>query len=259
MKESQIKARLIELIQDEQVSTDAKDTKDVKDAKDAKDTKSTGPNGGAETPATTPAAGTAAANTTDAVSSAETAPATPTTPAPSDATGANSSKTASDGEDSQSGEPLILINVTNPKNNESDPSAPTIDIVYKSTYSICGVRDDEADPEEPIVLILTRYNEAAESYTEIADIDGETRWVVGSNGVFTRSVLLEEGENRFAIAACKASVIKAASTDGKVISADEVQVEKFTITYRSQNVAEKISEVFKELTIANILKEIDNS
>ena len=234
MKEAQIKARMIELIKNDAAAVNTEQVGSVGSAADG-------------------AATVSAANATEAAASAE------ATPAPSETTGAGADTAATEGADTQPGTVIVLINVTNPKANESDLNAPTVEIVYKSTYSICGVRDDEADPEEPIILYLTRYNETADSYTEIADIDGETRWVVGSNGVFTRSVMLEEGENRFAIAACKSSVIKAAVSEGRPIGADEVQVEKFTITYRSQNVAEKISEVLKELTIANILKEIDNS
>ena len=146
---------------------------------------------------------------------------------------------------------LALINVTNPNGDEAE-------IVYNDTYSVCGVRDDDADPKEPIILYLTRYNAETESYAELADVEGEARWTVGSNGVFTKSVLLEEGENKFALVACQSQVIEAALTDGHIIEAGEIQVEQFTIVYRSQSVAEKISEAFKELTIANILKEIEN-
>ena len=144
-----------------------------------------------------------------------------------------------------------LISVTNPKGNE-------VEVVYKSTYSICGVRDDEADPEEPIIIFLTRYDLKTETFIEVADIAGDIQWTVGSNGVFTRSVLLEEGENKFAIAACTASIIEAAKTEGRIIEDHEIQIVRFNIIYRAQNVAEKISEIFKELTIANILKEIEN-
>jgi hypothetical protein len=145
----------------------------------------------------------------------------------------------------------IFINITS-------PNGDSVEIVYKNTYSICGVRDDNAAPDEPIILFLTRYDAKTETYVELADINGDKKWVVGSNGVFTRSVLLEEGENNFAIAACKSSVVEAARTDGRIIEDAEIQVETFVILYRSQNVAEKISEVFKELTFANILKEIEN-
>ena len=145
----------------------------------------------------------------------------------------------------------ILINITS-------PDVKSAEIVYKNAYSICGVRDDEADPEEAIILFLTRFDAKTDSYVGTADINGEMIWTIGSNGVFTRSVLLEDGDNKFAIAACKASVIEAARTDGRVIGDDEVQLEVFIIVYRSQSVAEKISEVLKELTLANIKKEIES-
>ena len=147
---------------------------------------------------------------------------------------------------------LILINITN-------PDEISVEIVYTNAYSICGVRDDDADADEPIILYLTRRNLETNAYEEVADIGGEARWTVGPNGVFTRSVLLEEGDNRFAIAACKASVIEAAQTEGRMISDGEIQVEMFTIVYRAQNVAEKISEVFKDLTIEKIIKELENN
>lgn len=146
---------------------------------------------------------------------------------------------------------IVLINITMPNSAE-------IEIVYQNKYTICGVRDEKDETDEPIMLYLTRYNAESGRYAEVADVDGEACWTVGANGIFTRSILLEEGENKLAIAACKADVIEAAKTDGRAIEDNEIQVETFTILYRSQNVAEKISEVFKELTIANILKEIEN-
>jgi hypothetical protein len=145
----------------------------------------------------------------------------------------------------------LLIEITNPTGDE-------VEIVYKNTYSICGVREDEADPNEPIILYFTLYNAETESYAILADEDGETQWTVGSNGVFTRSVVLGEGENIFAIAACKSQVIEDAISGTRPIEDKDVQIVKFTILYRSQNVAEKINEVIKDLTIENILKEIDN-
>ena len=144
-----------------------------------------------------------------------------------------------------------LINVTAPKSSDAE-------IVYKNTYSVCGVRDDSADPGEPITLYLTRYDKEAGGYRQLADINGDTSWSIGANGVFIKSILLEEGENKFAIAACKASVIEAARTEGRIIGDHEIQVVAFTILYRAQSVAEKINEVFKELTIENFLKELSN-
>lgn len=146
---------------------------------------------------------------------------------------------------------MILINITN-------PNTDGIDIVYKNTFSICGVRDDDAAADEPITVYLTRYSAETNSFEESPDAEGESRWTVGSNGVFTRSVLLEEGDNIFAVAACKSSVFEAALASGRMIRDDEIQVVTFSILYRSQNVAEKISGAFKELTIEKILKEIDN-
>ena len=165
-----------------------------------------------------------------------------------DASGGSGASEASDASDTLA---PILINITNPNGDDAE-------VVYKNTYSICGVRDDDADPEEPIIVFIARYDAETGEYAGFTDIDGEGRWTVGANGVFTRSILLEEGENQFAIAACTAGAIEAAQTEGRLIRADELQIIKFTILYRSQNVAEKISELFKELTIENILKEIDN-
>ena len=145
----------------------------------------------------------------------------------------------------------VLINVTSPGGDSAE-------VVYKGAYSICGVRDESADPASEIILFLTKYDLETGGYAQAKDINGETRWTVGSNGVFARSVLLDEGENIFAIAACPASVINSALADGRDIGDADVQVVWFTISYRAQNAAEKIGEVFKELTLANILKEIQN-
>ena len=147
---------------------------------------------------------------------------------------------------------LVLISVTSPNIEDKE-------IVYKDTYSICGVRDDDADPDELIILYLTRYDVETEAYDEFSDISGESRWTVGTNGVFTRSVLLDEGENRFAIAACEAGIIEAAMLEGRIIEERDIQIVMFNITYRAQSMAEKIGEIIKELTLANILKEIGNN
>ncbi|MDR3119783.1 MAG: hypothetical protein LBU58_00335 [Clostridiales bacterium] len=144
--------------------------------------------------------------------------------------------------------PQILIEVTNPSADET---------VYKNTYSICGVRNDDIDPSETLVLYLTRYNAATQTYELFADIVGDARWQVGSNGVFTKSVLLDEGDNAFAIAACKVSVADAVKSGQRALTGADIQVARFTIHYRSQSIADKISEKLKELAIANILKEIE--
>ena len=146
---------------------------------------------------------------------------------------------------------VILINLTAPKENETE-------VVYKDTYSICGVLDDEAEQDEQVVLFLTRFCDEAEAYVELPDKDGEPQWMVGSNGVFIRNVPLLEGENKFAVAACKYSLVEAARDEGLVIGDGDIQVIMFTILYRAQSMADKISEIIKELTIENILKEIGN-
>ena len=149
------------------------------------------------------------------------------------------------------------ISITNPKNIETGDNSSIADTVYKSTYSICGVLDEDIEAGESIILYVTKYDGASEKYVEYADVDGEARWTVGANGVFTRSVLLEEGENNIAIAACKSSSIDAAKSEGRQIADSEIQIIKFKILYREKTVAEMISEVLKELTIANIIKEME--
>jgi len=145
----------------------------------------------------------------------------------------------------------VFINVTKPGGEGAE-------IVYKETYSICGVRDDEADPYEPLVLLLTRYSEDLGGYVAFRDVDGEDIWTVGVNGVFTRSVVLAEGWNNFAIAVCKASAIEASIQEGRDVGAEDIQIVEFAIVYRAQNVTEMISGVIKDLSLEKILKEIDN-
>jgi hypothetical protein len=122
------------------------------------------------------------------------------------------------------------------------------------------VRDDDADASEPISLYLLRFSETEYSYSEFIEADGDAFWMVGSNGIFTKSVQLLEGDNKFAIAACKSSVPEAVTgglRQAEDINDEEIQIVKFTITYRTQNVAEKIGEVVKELSIVNILNELE--
>ena len=136
----------------------------------------------------------------------------------------------------------FLVQVTKPVTNET---------VFKESYSICGIRDSAVDPKEEIVVYLLRYDSEAESYKFFEDIDGDYVWEISANGVFTKNVILNEGDNKFAVAAYKASF-------GDTFTEGDVQVALFNITYKGQETLDKINEKLKGLTISSIFKEIEN-
>ena len=145
----------------------------------------------------------------------------------------------------QSGESGIgpsLIQITKPSADET---------VYKDAYSICGVRSDEVMSEETIVVYLARYNAETQLYEFFKDVDGFDNWTIGLNGVFTKSVLLSNGSNKFAIAAYKV-------TAEKTLKPEDVQILKFDIVFKGKNTVLLINEKLKELTISTIFKEIEN-
>ena len=136
----------------------------------------------------------------------------------------------------------FLVQVTKPVTNET---------VFKESYSICGIRDSAVDPKEEIVVYLLRYDSETGSYEFFEDIDGDYVWEISSNGVFTKNVILDEGDNKFAVAAYKASL-------GDTFTGEDVQVTMFNITYKGQETLDKINEKLKGLTISSIFKEIEN-
>ena len=134
-----------------------------------------------------------------------------------------------------------LIQITKPETN---------DTVFKSAYSICGVRNSEVDAKEVITVYLLRYNPETFAYEFFEDVEGVYTWEIGANGVFTKNVELSEGENRFALAAYKSSL-------GVAFTVGDVQTALFNITYKGQETVDKINEKLKELTVSNIFKEIE--
>ena len=136
----------------------------------------------------------------------------------------------------------FLVQVTKPETNET---------VFKSTYSICGVRNAKLESKEAIVVYLLRYNPETLAYNLFEDVDGAYAWEISANGVFTKNVALSTGDNKFALAAYKASL-------GSAFTATDVQVTMFNITYKGQVTVDKINEKLKELTVSSIFKEIEN-
>ncbi len=55
------------------------------------------------------------------------------------------------------------------------------------------------ETEEIITVILTRYNEETDTYEEYKNTEGESRWSIGSFGLFTKVVDLLKGINKLKI------------------------------------------------------------
>ncbi len=58
---------------------------------------------------------------------------------------------------------------------------------------------DNTETEEIITVILTRYNEETDTYEEYKNTEGESRWSIGSFGLFTKVVDLFKGINKLKI------------------------------------------------------------
>lgn len=56
-----------------------------------------------------------------------------------------------------------------------------------------------AENEEIIIVILARYNEETDTYEEYKNAEGESRWSLGSFGLFTKAVDLLKGINKLKI------------------------------------------------------------
>lgn len=105
----------------------------------------------------------------------------------------------------------FLAGITRPNKDET---------VYKKYYPICGTstRDD-------VIVILTRYNPETEVYEEYANTDGDSRWGIGSSGLFSMDVELKEGANKFKI------IVYDKDEEDNLVLGESLQVDYFTITY----------------------------
>jgi hypothetical protein len=136
----------------------------------------------------------------------------------------------------------LYINVTKPTTDET---------VYKDTYAICGVRVESASTDDVLTVYLAKYNSESQKYEEFTDTDGNSRWTIGVSGVFIKNVTLKEGDNKFALAA-----YRKADADNGTLNADNIQVVKFNIIYKSNLNADVINEKLKEITVSTIVKDI---
>ncbi|MDR1439567.1 MAG: hypothetical protein LBJ10_06010 [Clostridiales bacterium] len=157
----------------------------------------------------------------------------------------------------------LLLDAINAAGEGTEPFFVTVtkpvggETVYKSAFSICGARSDEAGEGE-YVLYLAKLNEATGLYEEFLNVDGEARVPIGLNGVFSDNVLLSEGSNSFAIAVCSMPASEALAAGGG-LEPGAVQVTKFEIVCKGQSVADKISEKLKEHTLLSIFKELESA
>ena len=204
----------------------------------------TSPSSPHSVPAVTPGAGTGNANGADTVS-ATTVPGTSNSAnAPVGSASASTKVMPLEAiELAQSNTEQLFIELTKPTVGET---------VFRSSYAICGVRNEDVDVTDTLVLSLAKYNEASSKYEITGDKEGNSAWVVGVNGIFVINVKLTEGDNKYALAVHR-------KADENRLTIANVQVIKFNIIYKGNNFAEKISGRLKEITVSTIIKEIEGS
>lgn len=117
----------------------------------------------------------------------------------------------------------FLVTITRPDGDE---------ITHRKSYVICGVANEDKIPEN-LVVVLSVYNEETEEYELLENIDGESSWDVGSFGMFTKEVMLEEGANKIKI------VVYDKSAD-KWQAGENLQINTFTVTVLKEGIRQKI-------------------
>ncbi|MCL2165093.1 MAG: hypothetical protein FWH55_12070 [Oscillospiraceae bacterium] len=135
---------------------------------------------------------------------------------------------------------LKLVEITKPISDE---------VVYKDTYAICGVRSEDIDPAEVLMVYLAKRKPDTLSYEEAFDIDKEGSWIIGANGIFARTVSLTVGDNNFALAIYR-------QADSEKLSEANVQIVLFNIIYPGYEAADRINEKLKENTVSTIIRGI---
>lgn len=116
----------------------------------------------------------------------------------------------------------------------------------KSTYVITGVVKSKDYTD--VTVVLQVYDEDTGDYIPLENTDGESRWEIGSFGMFSKEIKLKEGPNQIRLL-----IYRSSQFDN--LTAEDVQIDKFTITLLKSGVKEifnKAVEITKE-----ILKKIE--
>lgn len=98
----------------------------------------------------------------------------------------------------------------------------------KDTYTISGETS-----KKNVRVYLAKYNEDKDAYVLFDNLDGDSSWTIGSYGKFAKGIGLSKGTNKIKIVAVVAS-------DSEKISVDDIQVNKFTITYFEKSLTDRL-------------------
>lgn len=114
----------------------------------------------------------------------------------------------------------FLVTITRPDGDET---------TFKKAYVIAGTTD-----ESGIEVVLAMYNPETKAYEEFENTDGDSRWEIGSFGLFSKQVRLNEGANKLKIMAYKKS------EKGSLELGTNLQVNYFTVTALNESIKNKI-------------------
>jgi hypothetical protein len=114
----------------------------------------------------------------------------------------------------------FLVTITRPDGDET---------TFKKAYVIAGTT-----AESGIEVVLAMYNPETGNYEEFKNTDGDSRWEIGSFGLFSKQVRLNEGANKLKIMAYKKS------EKGSLERGTNLQVNYFTVTALNESIKNKI-------------------
>lgn len=91
------------------------------------------------------------------------------------------------------------------------------DSTYKSSYVLSGASD-----YTDVTVVLKVYDEETGKYILMENVDGESKWDMGSLGMFSKEIELQKGANKIMIQAFRQS--KAGN-----LKVEDIQVNRFTV------------------------------
>lgn len=119
------------------------------------------------------------------------------------------------------------------ENINGDPGIPAkVDVLQdnSSNYKdVISATEEIEEIEEIVIVILARYNEKTGEYEECKNTEGESRWCIGSFGLFTKVVDLLKGVNKLKIIVFK----RPKGEYGDFLNPETEQVEPTTENFES--------------------------
>lgn len=113
--------------------------------------------------------------------------------------------------------------------------------VFKKLYKICGY---SSGTDTDVEVVLTIFNSDTQKYEEFRNTDGDSRWGIGSFGVFSKEVELKEDTNRL-----KIIVYKKSEADNLKPGVN-LQVNYYTVTVRNESLKDLIVKSVVDITEA---------